>query len=150
VLLRNSGISFLHYLLQGVVPITVRTISSLNSKEHRCFQANSSRSQSRHILNFSWWRHVYYHFHSSLQIAPVLSQIIPVSSLLSYFIKTRCNIWTTTTLSLLDGLFVSCCSTKIVYTRSLIPMRATRPYISPSFTRTLQTVVIKQIVKLLI
>lgn len=150
MLLRNSGISFLCYLLQRVVPITILTINSLNSKQHRCFQAKSSRSQSRHILKLSLRRQVYYRVRNSSQIAPVSSQINPLSSLLSYFIKTRFNLRTPTILRFLDGLVVPCCSTKILYICSLFPMRATCPSISPIFTRTLQTVAIKQTVKLLI
>ena len=65
-------------------------------------------------------------------------------------VKTHLNLRAPTTLSLPDSLFVLCCSTKILYICSLIPMRATCPSISPSFTRTLQTVVTKQIVKFII
>ena len=60
-------------------------------KQNPSWEANSC-SASHEIPHILWKLKIHYHIHHSPPYVPILSQIIPVHALKSYFLKTHCNI----------------------------------------------------------
>jgi hypothetical protein len=85
----------------------------------------ASRSVTQELSNILWNPKVRCHVHKSPPLVPILSQMDPAHTALSYFSKIHFNIILHLRLGLPSGLVPF--HTKILYTFLLVPMRAICP-----------------------
>ena len=84
-------------------------------------------SASQEIPRILWDPKVHYRIHKCLPPVPILSQLHPVHTPTSHFLKIHLILSSHLSLGLPSGLFSSVFPTKTLYTPILYPIRATYP-----------------------